>query len=672
MKDKKMIDQTEVNSSKEKELDDIMRKYDKESNTRIWEGIPKIVISVFLGLFSLYCIYMTLFSKAMPETRLTLFLGFIIIAGFLNFPANKKNVRPNFLPWYDVVLMLAGAFCFFYFAFNALPIINLATRIEPLHVFLGIVGILVLCELCRRCVGIPILCIAAALVIYAYFNQMSYGADFIKATQTVIYKLFYTTSGVIGTPTSVCYTYIVLFIIFGAFLERTGIAAYFIALANRLAGWSSGGPAKVAVISSALCGMVSGSSVGNTVTTGSVTIPMMKKTGYKPEFAGAVEAAASTGGQIMPPIMGAAAFLMAEYMNIPYAQVALKAILPAVLYFAGIFIAVHLEAKKLGLKGISKEEMPKWSYLAKNFYLLLPLVVLVWLVSSGAKTMASAAAISILFAFAVGFVNMLTSALADRQPGESAGTVLGATVKKSFFTAGEALVAGAKGSVTVAVACAMAGIIAGCITVTGLASILINAIVQVAGNATIIGLLLTMLCCIVLGMGVPTTANYCIMASTCAPILTQLGFRVVAAHFFVFYFGIVADITPPVALAAYAGSAIAKSNPMKTGLNATKLAIAAFIVPYIFAYSPQMLMENLAGWYDVVLIVISALLGLFSIAAALNGYLFRKIPVVFRLLLTGGGLCMMIPGWLTDVIGFAVLALVIAIQYMKNKKQINA
>ena len=394
--------------------------------------------------------------------------------------------------------------------------------------------------------------------------------------------------------------------------------------------------------------MVSGSSVGNTVTTGSVTIPMMKKTGYKPEFAGAVEAAASTGGQIMPPIMGAAAFLMAEYMNIPYAQVAVKAILPAVLYFTGIFIAVHLEAKKLGLKGMPKSEMTSWGTLARQAYLIIPLVLLIFLVSSGSRTMQFSAAVSILAAIVVGFLN-----------------------KEERLTFGkivEALEAGAKGAITVAVACAMAGMIAGCITVTGLASVLINAIVQVAGDATIIGLVLTMVCCIILGMGVPTTANYCIMASTCAPILVQMNFPVVAAHFFVFYFGIVADITPPVALAAYAGAAIAKANPMKTGFNATKLAVAAFVVPYIFAYSPAMLFENVSGPLAVVQIVISALLGLFGIAAALNGYLYRKIPLLLRAALIIGGLCMMIPGSLSDITGLIVVGGIVLFQKLSAKK----
>ena len=653
------------------DVDEVMRKYDRESNTRIWSGWQAVVIKVFMAAFALLCICMTLFSTAMPEIRLPGFMGFIVLAGFLNFPASKHHVKPNYLPWYDILLMVIGAGCFFYFAFNAMTMIKLATRIQPIHVVIGVVGILVLVELCRRCVGLPILVVAGLLIFYAFYNQLSYNPSFYQALKNIIYKLFYTTSGVIGTPISVCYTYIVLFIIFGAFLERTGIANFFISFANRIAGWSSGGPAKVAVISSALCGMVSGSSVGNTVTTGSFTIPMMKKTGYKPEFAGAVEAAASTGGQIMPPIMGAAAFLMAEYIGIPYAKVAVKAILPAILYFTGIFISVHLEAKKLGLRGIPRDQLPKWGLLARDCYLILPLILLVWLVSSGAKTMSHSAAYSILAAIAVGLVNFFLTRMRDVEE-KSAKTMvraIGGALADSGRSAVDSLEAGAKGAITVAVACAMAGIIAGCITVTGLASILINAIVQLAGNATFIGLILTMICCIILGMGVPTTANYCIMASTCAPILIKMGYPLVAAHFFVFYFGIVADITPPVALAAYAGSAIAKSNPMKTGINATKLAIAAFIVPFIFAYNPQMLFENVTSVFQVVQIVITALLGIFAVAAGLEGYILRMMGWPLRVLAVIGGLTLLIPGTVSDLIGLVIVAGIIALQLLQNKRE---
>ena len=652
----------------EADVDEIMRKYDRESNTRIWTGTPKKIINALLAIFSIYCIGMTLLSTELPETKLARFLACVVIIGYLMYPVRKGKVRPNTMPWYDIVIMVLGAGCFFYFAFNALDIIHLSTRIQPIHIAVGIIGTLTLMELCRRCVGIPILVVVACLLIYALYNQFQVSGDIYLMLRNIVYKLFYTTSGVIGTPINVCYTYIVLFIIFGAFLERTGIAAFFISFANKLAGWSSGGAAKVAVLSSALCGMVSGSSVGNTVTTGSVTIPMMKKTGYKPEFAGAVEAASSTGGQIMPPIMGAAAFLMAEYMGIPYIEVATKAIIPAFLYFAGIFITVHLEAKKLGLKGIPRDQLPKGSYLLKNCYLVLPLVLLVWLVASGTRTMAYSAAISILGAFIIGFINFFFTELREREDGQSFGSVLANVCKIALLTAYEALQAGAKSCVSVAAACAMAGLIAGCITVTGLASTLVSAIVNVAGDAVIIGLILTMLCCIVLGMGVPTTANYCIMAATTAPILIQLGFPAIAAHFFVFYFGIVADITPPVALAAYAGSAIAKSNPMKTGVNAARLAIAAFLVPYILAFNPIMVLEGDFGALQLIQVIVTSLIGLFGIAAAMNGHLFEKINPVFRALFAVGGICMMVPDTITDVVGIALIAALFVVQYLLRKR----
>jgi len=650
MKNEKLLEsQVEDNSvGTAADVDEVMKKYDRESNTRVWEGGPKQFIRILGILFSCYCIFSTLKGwPTLPEQKLNIFLGLILIMGYLHYPIKKGLTKPNYLPVYDIIIMVAGAVPFFYFAWKANDVIQLATRVtrDPKMVVLAILGILAMMELCRRCVGIPILCVLGALLVYTFVN-VRFGK--------VIYDLFYTTSGIMGTPINVCQKYIVVFIIFGAFLERTGISNFFISLANCVAGSSAGGPAKVAVISSALCGMVSGSSVGNTVTTGSVTIPMMKRTGYKGEFAGAVEAAASTGGQIMPPIMGAAAFLMAEYMGIPYAQVALKAILPAVLYFTGIYIAVHLEAKKLGLKGIPKEELPKMKELLPKIYLLLPLVVLVVLVSTQARTMQTSAAIAIVVTVIVGIINnMVNKAKKIDDPAEHF------TVGKFF----DALEAGGKSTVTVAVACAMAGLVAGCITTTGLASTLITTIVKVSGGRAIVALFLTMICCIILGMGVPTTANFCIMASTCAPILmdNRIGIVPVAAYFFVFYFGIVADITPPVALAAYAGSAIAKAPPMKTALNATRLAIAAFIVPYIFASSPTMLFEFAEGTSSLMIVVqvvqicVTSLLGIYGVAAALNGYLFKPLNPLLRIVLAVGGLCMMIPGTVTDLVGLVIV-----------------
>ena len=654
------------------DAEEVMRKYDKESNTRIWEGIPAVIVTTLMVVFSVYCLFMTLFSTEQAEARLARFLAFVIVIGFMMYPARKSNHKVNHIPWYDFVLMVIGFGSFMYFAFNVTDILLMGARIEPFHVVLGIAGLLVLVELCRRCVGLPIIIVVVCLVVYALYWQFdsSNNPTIYDSVRKVVQKLFYTTSGVIGTPINVCYTYIVLFVIFGAFLERTGIANFFIALANKVAGWSSGGAAKVAVISSALCGMVSGSSVGNVVTTGSVTIPMMKKVGYKPEFAGGVEAAASSGGQIMPPIMGAAAFLMAEYIGIPYMEVATKAIVPALLYFAGIFIAVHLEAKKLGLKGIPREELPTGKYLLKNCYLIIPLVLLVWIVSAGVRTMAASAAISIAAAFVVGFINFLSTNWSEREEGATFGSVLAETVKIALLTVADAFAAGAKSTIPVAVACAMAGVIAGCITVTGLASTIINVIVLMAGDFVMIGLVFTMICCLILGMGVPTTANYCIMASTCAPILIQLGIDPICAHFFVFYFGIAADITPPVALAAYAASAIAKSRPMMTAVNATKLGIAKFVVPYIFCFSPVLLMVgDDVTVLTVVLNTLSALGGMFGIQCALTNTLFeRHINPLFRILLAAGGLGMMIPGAASDVAGLVLILVICGVQFLLARK----
>ena len=569
------------------DVEAIMKKYDRESNTRIWEGVPKKVVRYLLAAFALLMVYMNLFANWDERVRRSLFVGIVIILSFLVYPAKKGSTKKNHIPIYDIVLMVLGA-----------------------------------------------------------------GRAFPQVLKSIVYNLFYTTSGVIGTPIGVCSTYIALFILFGAFLEATGISEFFIQLANSLAGASTGGPAKVAVISSALCGMVSGSSVGNTVTTGSVTIPLMKKTGYKGEFAGAVEAAASTGGQIMPPIMGAAAFLMAEMVGVQYSEIAMRAIFPALLYFTGIFITVHLEAKRLGLKGIAKEDLPKFVPLfIRQGYLLIPLVTLVAMVMMG-YTMSRSAVIATLLAILVSIPNKSTR------------------MNPTRFV--NALETGGKNTLSVAVACGIAGIIAGVVTMTGLGQILISAIVSVAGDRVIIALFLTMLTCIVLGMGVPTTANYIIMATTCAPILVNgMGINKIAANMFVFYFGIVADITPPVALAAYAGSAIAKSNPMKTALNASRLAIAAFIVPYIFAFNPAMLFID-ADVVQVVIIIVTSLVGLTGVAGGLEGYMVTNMNPIQRILAVVGGLCLIIPGTVTDLAGIAIVGASVVWQLADKKKRAAA
>ncbi len=631
------------------DLESVMKKYDQESNVRIWEGKARLAVNCILASFSLFCLYVTLFTSWLEEIRLTSFMAFIVFIGFLVFPARKSHVKPNTIPWYDILAMIVGTSAFLYFTFNAMDIIQQGSRFAPYQIIIGLVGILALAEVCRRSVGLPILIVAGCFLVYALIWGLANPSLWGKVNYSVRY-LFYSKEGIFSTPVNVCSKFIVVFIIFGAFLERTGIADFFINISNAFVGGFSGGPAKVAVVASALEGMVSGSSVANTVGSGSVTIPLMKKTGYKPEFAAAAEAAASTGGQIMPPIMGAAAFLMADYVQLPYSTIAVKAILPAVLYFAGIFVAVHLEAKKLGLRGLSKEELPKIKPLLKQVYLLLPLVLLVYLVGTSQKSIQYAAALAILAAIVVTLFNKENRL----------------TPKRLL----EALAAGGQGTITVAAACGVAGIIAGTITMTGLANMLINGIVALAGDHVIIALFLTMLCCIVLGMGVPTTANYCIMAATCAPILIRMGVPAIAAHFFVFYFGIVADLTPPVALAAYAGAAIAQANPMKAALTATKLAIAAFIVPYVFALNPAMLFVDTTA-LEVITICVTSFVGIFAIAAALEGYFLQHMPAYQRLLAAVGGMLLIVPGLVTDSIGLALVAIAALLQITAHKKAVT-
>ncbi len=624
----------------------IMEKYDRESNTRRYKGAPRKVVRYLLAAFSLFAVYINLFANWEERLRRAAFVGLVIALVFIVFPAKKHSQvrRTNHIPWYDILLAVLGSGSFFYFVANFQQIIQRATRITDLQIAIGVVGILVLVEACRRVVGLPILVVAGSFVVYAFAAGNS--------LKTVIYNLFYTTSGVIGTPIGVCSTFIVLFILFGSFLEKTGISDFFIQTANSVAGASTGGPAKVAVISSALCGMVSGSSVANTVTTGSVTIPLMKRTGYRGEFAGAVEAAASTGGQLMPPIMGAAAFLMAEMVGVPYATIAVKAILPALLYFMGIFIMVHLEAKRLGLRGLDKSELPKFGPLVlSKGYLLLPLVMLIYMILNG-YTMSRAAMFATLTAIVVSFFRRDT--------------------RMTPTTFIDALEAGARSTLSVSVACAIAGIIAGVVTMTGLGQILISSIVAIAGDVTIIALVLTMITCIVLGMGVPTTANYIIMATTTAPILVNgMGINPIAAHMFVFFFGIVADITPPVALAAYAGSAIARSNPMKTGLNASRLAIAAFIVPYIFALNPAMLFIDTTP-LEIAGIIFSSCIGITGVASGLIGYLLGPMPMWQRLAAAAGGLLLIIPGLVSDSAGLGLIGLVAMAQLLSKRRSAAA
>lgn len=626
----------------------------ENSKTRSFTGIPKVIINAILVFFSLLCIYIVFLSPFDTRINRSAFVGIIVFSIYLLYPISQKLPKKvNHIPIYDMVLAIAALICYGYFVFNCKYIIDVGLRLTPLMMGLGIVGTILTLEACRRATGLPIVIVASAFIVYGLMNN---------SLKRVVYDLFYTTEGVIGTPIRACTAFISLFVIFGAFLERTGISDFFINLANSLAGHTIGGPAKVAVISSALCGMVSGSSVGNTVTTGAITIPLMKKNGYKPEFAGAVEAAASTGGQIMPPIMGAAAFLMIEYTNREYSFIALRACLPALLYFAGIFISVHLEARKLGLKGIPKSELPKFSDVIRSWYLILPLIILTYLIIK--STMAKAAIVAIAVAVALSVMrDMFLDYNGEKILDDKKKSKLLVITESTPSLILESLSQGARSVISVGIACSVAGIIACIITTTGIGTDLVSAVVNLSKGNLIIGMFLTMITCIILGMGVPTTANYVIMATTCAPILIGMGMNPFAAHMFVFYFGIVADITPPVALAAYAGSAIAGASPMKTAVNATLLAIAAFIVPYIFGLNTAMLFID-TNAIQVILIIITSLVGIFGVSAGIRGFVYRPMNIIERILLIISGLLLIYPGLLTDAVG---LVAIIILMYIQSK-----
>ena len=665
-------------TSNEEEMKNLMKDLDREQAYRehkCWRQYITVIISVIFVAFQLYA---TLSGIITAQILRATHLAFVQLLAFLLFPATKKMPR-NTLPWYDVVLALIGAACWMYIVINFQTLVRRSGNNTVLDVVIGIIGILILFESCRRIVGLPIMTIAAIFVIYAFTGK--YLPGFLHhrgySLQRVVCHLFYNTEGIMGTPIGACSTFIFLFILFGALLEKTGIGQFFIDVCNAIAGGASGGPAKVAVLSSALLGTVSGSSVSNTVGSGSFTIPMMKKLGYKGEFAGAVEAAASTGGQLMPPIMGAAAFLMAESLGMPYITIVKAAIIPAVLYFTGIFITVHLEAKKLGLKGMSKEELPRFLplFLSKG-YMILPLIVIIWFLCAG-KTAVFAALMGILACLLIGLAVSIVDLAKGRKPTFGSKDLI------------DVMCAAARNIISVAIACGMAGIIIGVVTLTGLGLKLGAGLVSLAGGKLFLTLVFTMLASIILGMGAPTTANYLITSTITAGAIIQLGVQPLAAHMFAFYFGIIADVTPPVALAAIAGAAIAKARPMKTAFNATKLAIGAFIIPYMFVYNSQMLMID-ASIGRILFIIATALIGMFGISVALEGYgfnftgilhgtdkpaaLVRTLDAVERLLFATGGLLCVIPETRSDIIGLIMMAVLITYQliarrFLLTKKQ---
>jgi TRAP transporter 4TM/12TM fusion protein len=630
-------------------LHGVLEKYDPESNFIKHTGILAWIVTLGLLSFSLFQLYTAIFGTLTAQLQRSIHLGFALGLIFLLFPATKKAIQNKFLRTasgvYNGTLAILGVYVGSYWPLHIDELVMRIGRISTFDFIVGIIAIFLVLEATRRVVGLPITIIASVFLLYSYFGP--YMPGFLEhrgiGLERIVRTMFFTTEGILGTPLGVSATYIFLFLIFGAFLVKTGVGQYFNDLSLVIAGRRIGGPAKVAIFSSALQGTISGSSVANVVTSGSFTIPMMKKLGYRKEFAGAVEAAASTGGQLMPPIMGAAAFLMVEFIGggISYWDIAKAATIPALLYFTGIWIMTHFEAKRIGLRGLTKEETPDKKEVLKKVYLLFPIVAVIVLLMSGMSVTRSALW-AIVAAIVVGYFNKET--------------------RMGLMDIIEALVNGARTALGVAAATAAAGMIVGVVTLTGLGLKLANGLIDLSGGILIFTLFFTMVASLVLGMGSPTTANYVITSTIAAPALLQLGIPALSAHMFVFYFGIVADITPPVALAAFAAAGVSGGEPLRTGIQSAKLAIAAFIIPYVFVLSPEILLID-TTWYETSIVVITSFTGMISIAAGIIGYWQRSMYVVERIATIIAGLLLIYPEGYSDTIGFLLFLGLLGLQY---------
>jgi TRAP transporter 4TM/12TM fusion protein len=636
-----------VEAVSKEEIEEILKKVDKEASARKLTGTPRWVVYVICVSWSLFQVYTAAFGLLPAQLQRSIHIAYALLLTYLLFPA-RTGRSDDRLRWYNWAIAAFAGYIGLYMALNYMRIMQAGGDYSNMDYIAAGFGILLTLEAARRVVGLPIVCLAVGFLLYTYFGRHFPGfmAHRGYSLERIASHMYLTTEGILGIPLGVAATFIFLFILFGSFREKSGLGQLFIDISNAVAGWASGGPAKMAIVTSALEGTVSGSSVANTVESGSLTIPMMKRLGYRPEFAAAVEASSSTGGQIMPPIMGAAAFIMAEFLNVPYLDIAKAAAIPACLYFFGVFMEVHFEAKRCNLRGLSREELPKFGdVMRERGHLFVPLFAIIIFLSVGFTP---------LYAALMGLVTCII-----------AGSLKQATRMNPRQIA-DGFELGARNAIGVALACASAGIIIGAITLTGLGLKLGNGLVELAGGNLPLTLIFTMITSLILGMGVPTTANYIITSTIAAPALIQLGVHPLAAHMFVFYFGIVADITPPVALAAYAGSGIAKSNPFWTGVTSTKLAIGAFLTPYIFVYNTSMLWIG-ATWYSMIQTLITSCAGMTAIGAAMIGYFVAPMNWPERILFIAGGVLMVHPGTLTDIIGLGLLALCVGNQYRKKR-----
>ncbi|MBN2286636.1 MAG: TRAP transporter permease [Tissierellales bacterium] len=615
--------------------DELLRKYDKGSDFRVLHGTQEKLVAAIMIAFTIFQLYTGIFGVLDAMLQRAIHLAFGLGLVYLLYPSVKSFSRDKLHPLDIGLGILAALVCLYVVVFYK-DLVLRAGRVTTIDMVVGVIAVLLVLEAARRVIGWPMVIIAIAFIGYALLGPSIPGklAHRGVAIDDLIQQLFYTTEGIFGIPIGVSSTFIFMFLLFGAYLEKTGMGEFFIDIANSVAGGAAGGPAKVAVISSGCMGTLTGSSVANVVGTGSFTIPMMKKLGYKSEFAGAVEATASTGGQLMPPIMGAAAFLMAEFTNTPYVKIIAAAVIPALLYYFGVWAGVHFEAKKLGLEGMPKDKLPKFvDVMKQRGHLLAPIVLVMYLLIAGYTPIRAAL-------------------------GAIASSIIVASIKKdtrlSFSDIVQGMINGARSALTVIAACACAGIIIGVVTQTGLGLKMGSILVSIANGNLMMTLFFTMITSIILGIGVPTTANYVITSTIAAPALVMLGVPVIAAHMFAFYFGIIADVTPPVCLAAVAASGVAKSEPMKTGVQASRLAIAAFLIPYIFVYSPEILMIDVQP-IQLILIIATSIIGIIAVASALTKFFIHKMSYIEQILFLVGGVMLITTSLVFNGIGSVML-----------------
>lgn len=620
------------------------------------QGNQAIIIAVFAIGLSVFAIYSNSFMNMQEIYRNTIFLGFIFVLGFLLNPATKTGNKHKFSR-FDMVFAFAGLAGVIYIIMNYTAIHNdrMSQPIVMDYVF-GVITIIALLEVARRSIGIFIPILTLGAIVYALFGPYFPGilghAGF--SLERLLFSFYMTTEGLFGMTLSIATTYIVLFILFGAFLNASGATRLFNDLAVAIAGQRRGGPAQVAVLSSALTGSLSGSAVANVATTGPFTIPLMKNIGLRPRFAAAVEASASTGGMIMPPIMGAAAFIMAGFLGVSYNVIIIAAIIPALLYYAGLIIAIDIEAKKQGLKGMSKDSIPQvWAVLKEGGILLVPLVIVIGTLLSGRTPIAA------------GFAGIIACIIASWLTKDKGNRI---SIKK----AANALIDGAKGSIQVAIACTSVGIIIAVVTMTGLGATLSYNIIDLSGGVLAIILVLVMITCIILSMGLPSTALYIVVAVTAAPALVDAGVNPIAAHFFVFWFGALSNITPPVALASYTAAGLSGADPMKTSWTALKLCLPGFIIPFMIAYNPIMVMQTetgeVASALSGIMVFITALLGVYALSIAVFNFFHSKLNIIERIGFFAAALLLINPGLLTDLIGLAIGIVFLTLHIIHSKR----